>query len=281
MKLHSLLVPAVLAIAIPAAAQITTPRVSPKATVMQTIGLTEVSVNYSRPGMKGREIWGSLVPYGQVWRTGANEATIFKTSDEVTVNGSKLAAGTYSLHSIPGQNEWTIIFNKVAEQWGSYSYDEKQDALRVKATPKTTDDVHDLFTIAFPEVALDGATMTLAWGRVSVPVKIDVDTAAKTLSSIKAELAKQEDWRPSFQAASYAFQNEVYGTEAMTWIDRSISMKRTAQNLGLKARMMAKAGNHREAIALGEEAVRIGQAATPKSDTSALEKQIAEWKAKR
>lgn len=280
MRLKTLL-PLVTLAALPLAAQITTPRVSSKASITQTVGLTDISVSYSRPAMKGRQIWGSLVPYGQVWRTGANEATIFKTTDDLMVNGSKLAAGTYSLHSIPGENEWTIVFNKTAEQWGSYSYDEKQDALRVKATPKTTDFDYELFTISFPEVTLDAATMVLGWGRLRVPVTISVDTSAKTLASIKAELAKQEDWRPSFQAANYAFQNDVYGNESMTWIDRSISLKRTAQNLGLKARMMAKAGKHRDAIALGEEAVRVGQAATPKADTSAIEKLIAEWKSKR
>src|SRR5437899_746922 len=115
---------------LPLAAQLRTPRPSPKASVMQTVGLTDVTIVYSRPGVKGREIWGALVPYDKVWRTGANEATTFAVSDDVMINGQPLPKGTYSLHTIPGKDEWTIIFNKDAGQWGSFSYDEAKDALR-------------------------------------------------------------------------------------------------------------------------------------------------------
>src|SRR6185369_10581652 len=111
------------------------PRVSQKSSLMQTIGTTDMTITYSRPGVKGRKIWGALVPYGQVWRTGANEASTISFSDDVTINGQKLPAGTYSLHTIPGEKEWTLIFNSVANQWGSFSYDQSKDALRVKAFP--------------------------------------------------------------------------------------------------------------------------------------------------
>src|SRR5687767_15707867 len=146
-----------------AGAQVRTPRPSQKASVMQTIGVTDVTITYSRPGVKGRKIWGDappgapagtatlddararakdapIVPYGHVWRTGANEATLFEVSDNVTINGQPLPAGRYSLHTIPGPTEWTIIFNKDDGQWGSFTYDEKKDALRVKAKPQTLAD---------------------------------------------------------------------------------------------------------------------------------------------
>src|SRR5437773_12011574 len=106
------------------------PRVSQHAVFKQTVGLTDVTIDYSRPAVKGRQIWGALVPYDKVWRTGANEATIISFSDDVTVNGQPLPKGSYSFHTIPGKDEWTLIFNKVDKQWGSFSYDEKQDALR-------------------------------------------------------------------------------------------------------------------------------------------------------
>ena len=144
--------------AVPLAAQQTpqlrTPRPSPKASVMQTIGLTEMTITYSRPGVKGRQIFGALVPYGTVWRTGANEATTISFSDDVTINGQPLAKGTYSLHTIPGKDQWTIIFNKVAEQWGSFKYDQAQDALRVTARPEKSS-FQELMEFDVPQVSAD------------------------------------------------------------------------------------------------------------------------------
>src|SRR5687767_6702669 len=118
------------------AQQLNLPRVSPKGSVMQTVGTTDITVMYNRPGVKGRTIWGGLVPWDQVWRTGANEATTIQFSDDVTINGQRLPKGTYSLHTIPGRDQWTFIFNKTSVQWGSYSYDQANDALRVTAKPE-------------------------------------------------------------------------------------------------------------------------------------------------
>ena len=130
---------AILTLLAPAAAHaqqaLKLPRPSPKATVVQTVGLTDVTITYSRPGVKGRTIWGDLVPYDKVWRTGANEATTFQVSQDVKINGQALPAGTYSLHTIPGKTQWTVIFNKTADQWGSYDYDQTKDALRIQVTP--------------------------------------------------------------------------------------------------------------------------------------------------
>ena len=267
--------------AIPMTAQVTYPRVSPKTTVTQSVGLTDVTVTYSRPAVKGRQIWGQLVPHGEVWRTGANEATLFKVSDDVTINGQKLAAGSYSLHTVPGPNEWTIIFNRTADQWGSYEYKQDQDALRVTAKPQSLQSPVELLTIGFPDVQLNSATATIEWDKVRVPFTIGVDTEKKTLAAIKSELAKQEDWRIPYQAANFAFNNGMEWSESQQWIDRSVGIKKTAQNLGLKARMLSKAGKSQEAIRTAEEAIAVGKAAEPKVDTSALEKLVGEWKAKK
>lgn len=279
MKLRALSL--ALLIAIPAVAQVTYPRVSPKSTLTQTVGLTDVTVIYSRPAMKGRQVFGQLVPTGEVWRTGANEATIFKVSDDVTINGQKLAAGSYSLHTIPGASEWTLIFNKTADQWGSYEYKQDQDALRVTAKPQALQSPVEMLTISFPEVQLASATAAIEWDKVRVPFTIGVDMEKKTLASIKAELAKQDDWRLPYQAANFAFNNGMSWAESQQWVDRSIAIKKTVQNVGLKARMAAKAGNSKDAIKLGEEAIALGKAAEPKVDTAALEKTVAEWKAKK
>ena len=125
----------ILLLALPAVAQVRYPQASPHAVLTQAVGTTDVTIDYHRPGVKGRQVWGGLVPYDKVWRTGANEATMITFSDDVTIDGKPLPKGTYSLHTIPGKSEWTIIFNKVAKQWGSFSYKQEEDALRVNAKP--------------------------------------------------------------------------------------------------------------------------------------------------
>lgn len=260
-----------------AAAQVELPRPSPAASLSQTVGLTKVTIDYSRPSVRGRQIWGALVPYGEVWRTGANEATRFAVSDDVTINGQKLAKGTYSLHTIPGEAEWTIIFNSVADQWGSYSYDAAKDVLRVKATPMKAPHPHESMLFAIPKVTNDSADVHLAWENVVVPFTIGVDTNAKVLASINSALS----WRPGFQAAQWAFQNKVAGAEAMRWIEQSVAAQETWQNLSLRARMLADAGKHKEAVATGEKAVKLAKAvAQNPPNTAELEKEIADWKKK-
>ena len=157
-------------------------RPSPNALVGQTIGTTDVTVTYGRPSVRGRAVFGAdttfLVPYGQVWRTGANEATTITFSSAVRVEGQPLAAGTYALFTVPGPAEWTVVFNRVAEQWGSYRYDAAQDALRVTATPEVEDseaedDVEEMFDIEFDDVTPTSTVLVMEWERVSVPVRIE------------------------------------------------------------------------------------------------------------
>ena len=260
-----------------AQAQVDLPRPSPKASLTQTVGLTQVKIDYNRPSVRGRQIWGALVPWGEVWRTGANEATRIEFSDDVTINGQKLAKGTYSFHTIPGENEWTLIFNSVADQWGSYSYDPAKDALRVKATPKKAPHSHESMLFAIPAVANDSAEVHLAWENVVVPFTIGVDTNAKVLAGIRADLG----WRDPFLAAQWAFQNKVAGADAMRWIDQSVAVEETWQNLSLRARILADAGRYQDAVAAGEKAVKLAKAVTQNPpNTAALEKEIADWKKK-
>ncbi|HEY0591742.1 MAG TPA: DUF2911 domain-containing protein, partial [Thermoanaerobaculia bacterium] len=198
-------------------------------------------------------------------------------SDDVTINGQKLPKGTYSLHTIPGETEWTIIFNSVADQWGSYSYDATKDVLRVKATPMKAPHPHETMLFAIPKVTNDSADVHLAWENVVVPFTIGVDTNAKVLASINSALS----WRPGFQAAQWAFQNKVAGAEAMKWIEQSVAAQETWQNLSLRARMLADAGKYKEAVASGEKAVKLAKAVTQNPpDTKELEAEIASWKKK-
>ena len=260
--------------AVPALAQLELPRASPKASVTQAIGLTDVTINYSRPSVRGRTIFGDLVPWGAVWRTGANEATTIELADDVTINGAKLAKGLYSVHTIPGENEWTVIFNSEATQWGSYSYDAAKDALRVAVKPRASDHAHEMLTFAFPNVTADSAEVVMAWDRVMVPFTIGVDTNAKVVASAKAAL----DWRIPFQAANWASQNKVEGVDAMKWVDQYIAIQESWSNLTLKARMLAGAGKRAEAVRTGERALAVARALPNPPDTKAFEAELASWK---
>lgn len=283
------------------------PRPSQKASVMQTIGVTDVTITYSRPGVKGRKIWGDppaelaagsatldnqntrpkdmvIVPYGHVWRTGANEATQFEVSDEVLINGQKLPAGSYSLHTIPGKDEWTIVFNGTANQWGSFSYDEKKDTLRVKAKPEWVTDNQEWLMFSFDPVTNNSAQVNLRWEKLRVPFTVEVkDVKALTLTKMRAAVAaaKPDDWRTPLQAANYVLLSEdkMDSTEAIGWLEQSIKVKETFGNLYSKARLLAAQGKTQEAITIGEKALVLGKEA--KANTADLEKRLGEWKAKK
>lgn len=258
------------------AQQVRTPAPSPKASLMQTVGLTDVTIKYNRPGVKGRTIWGELVPYDKVWRTGANEATTITFSDDVFVNGQKLTKGTYSLHTIPTTGDWTIIFNSVADQWGSYSYDPAKDTLRITAKPEKADH-REWMGFEIPEMTTDTAKIVLRWEKIAVPFTIDTKSTERTMTQLRNMLAP--DWRAPYTAASFAFENPGTATEAdmNTWIEQSLKINQNIANLYLRARMAEKAGNKADAIRYGEMAIA---AATPQQANFASEvrKSVDKWK---
>lgn len=267
---------ALLVMASGAFAQVRTPRPSPGASLMQTVGLTDVTIKYSRPGVKGRTIWGELVPYGKVWRTGANEATTITFSDDVMVGGQKLTKGTYSLHTTPGQNEWTIHFNSVADQWGSYSYDPAKDVVKVTAKPETAD-FREWLTFEIPEMTTDTAKVVIRWEKIAVPFTIDTQSTAKTLANLKR--AMEPSWQTPYMAASFAFDNKGVATDAEmnAWIEQSLKVNQNIANLYLRARMAERAGNKADAIRYGEMAIA---AATPQQGDFASEvrRNVEKWK---
>lgn len=282
MKLRTTIVSvAILALALPmfAQAQLVLPRVSQKATITQTVGYADITVTYSRPGVKNRTVWGDLVPWDQVWRTGANEATKFSVNQDVLVNGQKLVAGTYALAVIPNRDQWTIIFSSQADLWGMYEYDPKKDALRVTAKPQAATH-QEWFEISFPEVTPNSATMQFAWERVIVPVRLEFDVNSKAMENIKNALgtAKSDDWRIAYRAADFAFNNNVATVESNQWIDQSLKAQENFYNLTLKAKMLARAGQRTEAIRYAERAIAVGKAATPPADIAPAELLLKEWK---
>src|SRR5258708_8928134 len=254
-----------------------TPRPSPKASIMQTVGLTDVTITYSRPAVKKRQIWGTLVPYDKVWRTGANEATVFTVSDDVTINGAALPKGTYSLHTIPGKDEWTIIFNKTANQWGSFSYDAAQDAMRVKDKPEKAN-FKEWMAFEVPEVSTDRAKIVLRWENLAVPFTLATDTTAKVMVNARAAVAgaKETDWQTPFRAATFAF-NANKTADAEKWLDQSLKVSENINNLYLKARIQAAAGNKAEAEKTARKAISKATD-KDKEEVGEIEKSIASWK---
>jgi hypothetical protein len=273
-------------VAHPALAQLATPLPSPNATVSQTIGVTKVEVVYSRPHVKGptrkeeRVIWGGLVPWDQVWRTGANAVTKITFDGDVMVEGQKLAAGSYGLYTIPGKTEWTVIFNKQATGGPDYSAD--KDVLRVKVKPEVSAP-HDQFTIDFPSVTFDSAILALEWEKLMVPVSLKVDTNAQFLANAKDAVAnaKPDDWRTPLTAARVLYENKYALTDAFAFLEKSIAIKETFANLSTRANVLADIGKRKEAVAEAEKAIAVGKASDPKPSpeaVTALEKKIAEWK---
>jgi hypothetical protein len=233
--------------------------------------------------VKERTIWGGLVPYDKVWRTGANEATIITLSTDVKVNGKPLAAGTYSVHTIPTKNEWTLIFNTKADQWGSYSYNDSADALRIQVKPQPHEFV-EWMQFSIPDVTVDKATVTLDWEKLRIPFEIQVNTVDQALASARAAMGSlaADDHGTAYRSASFAFQNNVAPDEARQWVDKSIAIKETWFNLRLKADMLAKEGKAAEAVSFGERAIVAGKASNaPVDELAKIEKQIMEWKAKK
>lgn len=222
---------AVTLLAAPLAAQIPTPLLprvmnSPRASAEQTIGLARVQVDYSRPGVKGRTIFGGLIPYGQIWRAGADENTTITFSHDVTVEGQPLAAGTYGLHTIPGEDRWTILFSSDTESWGSYFHDPAHDVLSVDVSP-TRAPHQEWMLFDFTDLSRDGATLTLRWAETSVPVAIGVDTNGIMLSYLRDEYLKglagfTADGHEN--AAKWCLDNDVNHAEALAWIERAVQI---------------------------------------------------------
>ncbi len=285
------------------APQVRLPRPSQKASVMQTIGVTDVTITYSRPGVKGRTIWGDplpeqastkgeatlddqtarpknapVVPWGHVWRTGANEATMFEVTDNVLINGQKLAAGKYSLHTIPTKDEWTIVFNGTANQWGSFNYDPSKDTLRIKVKPEWGEHSKEWLEFWIDPVNANSAQVNIRWEKVRVPFTVEVpNVEAVWRGKAEALMAANptNEAIPLQIAGGYA--NNDKWDEALAWADKSIKLKETFRNLSTKAQILYLAGRKDEAMALAAKALAKGK--EDKVDTAAFEKRVANWKA--
>jgi tetratricopeptide (TPR) repeat protein len=276
---------------------------SQKATVTQTIGVTDVTITYHRPAVKGRTIFADapasmearakgeatldnqlerkpgepIVPYNHVWRAGANEATMFQVTDDVLINGQPLKAGTYSLETIPGKEEWTIIFNSDPGQWGAFTYDSKKDALRVKAKPQAVSENQEWLMYTFDPVSANTATANLRWEKVSVPFTVEVkDVKALWRAKTDALIAANPTNEVFPLQAANTFANDKNWDDALKYVDQSIKIKPTFRNLSARANILRNAGKNAEALAAADQAITKGKA--DGVDTAAFEKRVASWK---
>ncbi len=275
--------------ALPALAQgVYIPRESQGASISQRVGDAMITVTYHRPSVKGRKIWGDLVPYGQVWRVGANDSTNFETNVDVNINGQKLPAGKYALYAIPTAGEWTWIFNKNAAQWGTeYEQNKAQDVLKVTAKP-SRGDMTEALSYEFESVTPTTAKLVLRWEKIRVPFTVDVgDVNGRVLARLKdaAAGAKPDDFRAPASAAIFVLNNKMTASypDAMTWLDKSISIKEAFGNLRAKALLSAEMGNTKDAVTYGEKALAFAKAATPQitgQTVDDLAKSVAGWKSK-
>lgn len=255
-------------------AQLTLPEASARATVSQRVGITDITIDYGRPSVKGREIWGALVPYGFVnlgfgtstaapWRVGANMNTTIEFTHDVKVEGKDLKAGTYGLHMAVEENgEVHVIFSNNTTSWGSYFYEESEDALRVKVQSKEIDHVENL-TISFDEFDGTSTVASVKWEKKEIPFKIDVPVNEIVMAKIENDLRNQKGFTQNTwdQAAQFAFQAGNM-EKALEWTEASIAgnffSKPTFANLSLKSQILAKQGKTTEADALRPQLIELG-----------------------
>jgi tetratricopeptide (TPR) repeat protein len=228
-----------------------TPQASPEASAEQTVGITDIKISYHRPAVNKRKVWGELVPYKEVWRAGANENTTISFSSDVSVGGQKLAAGTYGLHMIPTESEWTIIFSRQNAAWGSFSYDQKEDAARITATPQPAE-FQERLGYTFEDPTDTSVQVAMRWEKLKVAFPVTVDTPQVVVESLRKELRGlgRFFWQGWNQAAVYCLRSNVNTDEALTWADESTKLNENFSNLRTKAGLLEKKGDAKTAEAL-------------------------------
>ena len=237
------------------------PRVSQHAKVMQRIGITDITIDYSRPLVNGRKIWGGLEAYGKVWRAGANENSTIDFSDAVRVEGKPLPRGTYGLHMIPGEKEWTVIFSKNHTSWGSYTYDPAEDALRVTVTPQASE-LHEALTYEFENPKPDSTVIAMRWEKVAVPFKVDLKVDEIVQASMKNQLrgAPKWAWLGWDEAANYLLAHKVALEDALKYCDESISTEERFDNLITKANVLDALNRKNDSAPVRKKAMALGNA---------------------
>ncbi|PRY16525.1 Protein of unknown function (DUF2911) [Pontibacter ummariensis] len=258
------------------------PAPSPSQKVEQAVGLSTVSVDYSRPSMKGREIFGDLVPYGRLWRTGANASTKIKFSEDVTIEGNKVPAGEYALYTIPGKDEWTVIIHKNTKHWGDGGQDYKpeEDLVRFKVKPQQNPREVESFTINFTNLTADATDVELLWDNTIVPFTVKTDVDSKVMSQIQEQVLNNANANPGLYAAAanYYFQTNRDLKQALEWMKKANQTDPKFWNLHTQAKIEAKMKDYKQAIKTAEKSKEVAQKEGNQDYVALNEKAIAEWK---
>ena len=263
-------------------AQIKTPQQSPKSTLTQVVGLTDVEIVYSRPSARGRAIMGDLVPFGKLWRTGANENTTISFSDDVIIDGKKLAKGKYSLYTTPKADNWEVVFYTKTDNWGNpATWDEANVALRTNVAPETLDRNVDSFTIGISNIDSNFATLELSWEKTLVGIKFEVPTQKKTMNSIEKTLAGPSSG-DYFSSAQYFFQSNGDIVKARTYVDKALEMsvEKPFYYLRLKSLIQAKQGDKKGAIETAKASIAAAEIAKNQDYVKMNKESISEWSKK-
>jgi tetratricopeptide (TPR) repeat protein len=238
------------------ATELNLPETSQRASVTQRIGLTDITIVYHAPLVGGRELFGKIIPYGKVWRAGANENTTIAFTDDVSIEGKPLAAGTYGLHMIPDQDQWTVIFSKNSTSWGSFTYDEKEDALRVTVKPRPAE-FRESLVYTFDELKPDSAAATMRWDKLAVPFVVSADVKTITERSIKNQLRNTGGftWIGFDEAATWCLDGNCSLDEGLKWEDQSIQAEERFENLLTKSQILEAMGKKQDGDALRAKAL--------------------------
>ena len=266
-------------VAAPALAQqLELPRPSPNAKVVQTAGLTDIEIDYSSPAVRGRKIWGTVVPYGQVWRAGANAATKVSFSKDVSIGGTAVPAGAYALFVIPNaKGPWTVIISKNANQPGSFAYKKEEDLLRVDVKPQTIPSRERLAYLV-EDFTNDAATISLEWEKVRLPIAVKLTTREQVDANLKA--LEENGWAPYNAAARYELEQAKSYDAGLKLVDQSLQMKEDWQNVWTKAQLLAAKGNYKAAYPLAEKANELGQKSPRFFLADDVKKALSDWKSK-
>jgi hypothetical protein len=268
---------AVLTICLADAQQLNTPQPSPTQTFKQNFALSSIEISYSRPGIKGRKIFGDLVPYGKVWRTGANNATVISFGEEVMIGGTKVPAGKYGLLTIPDAGEWTVIISKQTDVTSPADYKQDQDAVRMKVKPMTLPFPIETFTISVDDIKSNSCNVSLMWDNVYVAFPITADVESKVMAQIKT--AMERDNRPYFTAAMYYMDNGKDLNKALEWLTKAEAMNPDAfWVVHQKANCLAKLGKKQDAIAAANKSIEIARKAKNDDYVALNEKLLATLK---
>ncbi|MBL4678645.1 MAG: DUF2911 domain-containing protein [Mucilaginibacter sp.] len=236
------------------------PEASSTQTIIQDFGLGKITITYSRPNVKSRKIFGGINPYGEVWRTGANAATTINFTENVVLEGHKVAAGTYSLFSIPEKNSWTIILNKTVKQWGAYDYKQADDYLRFAVKPVNVKEKRETFTIAFANSTTKSTDMYIIWDHTAVPIHMQTDDDAQITANIDKLMQGEIKKRPYFNAIQYYYENDKDLKKAMQWAIEAEKLEPNGPWFKLwKARIQLKMGDKTAAIATAQQGVKLAK----------------------